>query len=283
MASVLRENSYGKSSVRLTKVVRGKDSHELIELAVDITLQGDFAASYTAGDNSKLIATDSMKNTVYVLAKENAFDSPEAFALILARHFLTAYPQVRQVTIDIAQTLWQRIAASGHAHPHAFVGGGGDRRTCRAILDRAPARADLSGGIAGLQVIKTTASEFRDFVTDRYRTLKDTSDRIFATTVDAQWTYASDSGDFNAIFAAGRQAILETFAKHHSLAVQQTLLAMGEAILAACGAVKSVRLAMPNQHRIPFNLEPFGVPNQNDIFVTTTEPFGVITGVVERT
>jgi urate oxidase len=131
-------------------------------------------------------------------------------------------------------------------------------------------------------VLKTTASEFSNFVTDRYRTLKDTKDRIFATTVDAEWTYSIRKADFNGSFSAIRTALLTTFATHHSLAVQQTLLAMGEAALAASPAIQSIDLKMPNQHRIPFNLEPFGIKNDNEIFVPTDEPFGMITGVVTR-
>lgn len=289
MSGALSENSYGKSSVRVTKVLRYPDRHEAIEYAVDITLEGDFADSYTAGDNRKVVATDSMKNTVYVLAKEKSFDSPEAFAVEVARHFCTTYEQVKTTTALVKQSLWQRIELDGKPHPHAFVAGAGDCRVARARLGKPASRPELAGGIEGLQVLKTTASEFCDFVTDRYRTLKDTRDRIFATTVDAEWEYAGGATagaggkiDFNKTYDAARRAILETFATHHSLAVQQTLLAMGQAALDACLGIESIKLTMPNQHRIPFDLTPFGLKNENDIFVTTSEPFGMISGVVRR-
>jgi urate oxidase len=287
LSGALSENSYGKSSVRVTKVLRHQDRHEAIEYAVDIALEGDFAESYTAGDNRKLVATDSMKNTVYVLAKEKSFDSPEGFAVEVARHFCTTYEQVKTTTVSVKQSLWQRIELGGKPHPHAFVAGAGDRRIARARLVKPANRPELAGGIEGLQVLKTTASEFRDFVTDRYRTLKDTRDRIFATTVDAEWEYtaaavAGGKTNFNEIYSSARRAILETFATHHSLAVQQTLLAMGQAVLDACSGIESIKLTMPNQHRIPFDLTPFGLKNENDIFVTTSEPFGLISGVVRR-
>ena len=279
---MLQHNAYGKSSIRLTKVMRGPKRHELLELSVDVLLEGDFADSYLTGDNRKIVATDSMKNTVYVLAKENKFESVEEFAIILARHFVATYSQVKTVTISISQTKWDRIAVDDQPHPHSFVDGGSERRTCKAKIERKTSGPVLTGGIAGLQVLKTTGSEFSDFVSDQYRTLKDARDRIFATTVDAVWTYAAEKPDFNGCFDLIRNALLQTFAKHHSLAVQQTLLAMGEAALTACPVIQSIDLKMPNQHRIPFNLEPFGLKNENEIFVPTDEPFGMITGVVTR-
>jgi urate oxidase len=275
MSEVLRHNSYGKQHVRLTKVMRHAERHELMELSADIHLEGDFAAAYTDGENSKIIATDSMKNTVYVLAKEKNFENIETFATFLARHFKTAYRQVRIATIGIQQMLLQRI------DPHTFIGGSSERRTCSAKVGEKLDQLELTGGITGLQVLKTADSEFSNFVKDRYRTLPDASDRIFATSVEADWTYSGEP-DFDQAYAAIRASLLQTFAGHHSLSVQQTLMEMGKAALAACPAIRSIRLAMPNQHRIGFNLEPFGLKNENDIFVPVDEPYGLITGVVER-
>jgi urate oxidase len=282
MPAVLRQNSYGKSKIRLTKLIRRPHAHDLFELSVDVHLQGDFADSYTAGDNSKIVATDSMKNTVYVLAKEHPFNSIEEFASILARHFVNAYPQVTVANVRIEQTGWTRISVDGRPHPHAFVAGGPERRTCQANLERRSGTLTLSAGINSLAVLKTAGSEFSGFVNDRYRTLKDTRDRIFATSVDAEWLYSGQPNDFNLTYDSIRNALLKTFATHHSLAVQQTLLAMGEAALADCDAITSIKLSMPNNHRIPFDLKPFGLENANDIFVPSDEPHGLITGVVER-
>jgi urate oxidase len=282
MSTRLTHNSYGKSCIRLAKVVRRGDHHDYFELSVDVSLEGDFVESYTAGDNTKVVATDSMKNTVYVLAKEHTFDAVDDFAGILAGHYVQTYPQVAAASVAIRQAMWKHIRVDDVPHEHAFVSGGSELRTARVRSER-NATLQRWAGVTNLLVLKTTGSEFRDFVDDRYRTLKDTRDRIFATSVEAEWSYADATArDFNAEHVAIRRAMLETFANHHSLAVQQTLLAMGDAALAACGAISSIRLAMPNQHRIPFNLEPFGLSNENDIFVPTDEPFGLITGTVER-
>lgn len=278
---MLTHNAYGKSAVRLTKVTRLGELHELHEFDVQIELEGAFAASYTAGDNRQVIATDSMKNTVYVLAREQEFDSCEAFALLLARHFVKTYSQVSQATVRIAEASWRRIELDGKPHPHSFVSGGNEQRTCSVVAARS-GPTTVTGGVSDLVVLKTTDSAFKDFVSDRYRTLPDAEDRIFATSVIAEWEYADVDADWNGTFAAARAAILSTFATHYSLAVQQTLLEMGGAVLAACPSVMRVTFSLPNQHRIPVNLGPFGLDNPNVVFVPTSEPFGLIKGTIER-
>ena len=274
MRTALESNSYGKSSVRLSKVVRGAARHELIELTVDISLEGDFAASYEGGDNRNVVATDSMKNTVYVLAAENRFTCGEEFAPLLGRHFVQTYPQVKRAAVRVEQDVWERIDRI------TFVGAGAERRVCNVSCEKG--QCDLTAGIAGLKVLKTTDSEFKDFVTDRYRTLKDTGDRILASMVDATWSYGAVTVDGDAAYAAIRAAMLKAFAGHHSLSVQQTLLEMGKAALSACPQMTWIDIAMPNQHRIPFDLRPFGLENKNEIFVTTSEPYGLIRGRVRR-
>lgn len=278
----LTHNSYGKSAVRLTKVVRNGAVHELFEIEVAIQLEGDFEAAYRDGDNSNVVATDTIKNTVYVLAKENDFASIEQFALILARHFLKTYTHVNQATVELKQTLFSRIKVAGHAHDHAFTSAGPQLRYANAIASRSTKKETLFGGVRDLVVFKTTASEWRDFHSDRYRTLKDTRDRIMATKVDATWNYSKLDADFAAATTAIDAAILTTFAKHYSLGVQQTLQAMGEAALLASDAIDSITFELPNLHRIPFNLDPFDLKFENDIYVATDEPYGLIKGTITR-
>jgi urate oxidase len=277
---MLKSNSYGKSYVRLTKVSRHGDRHELKELSVDIELQGDFARCYTHGDNSKIIATDSMKNTVYVLAKDHPIESIEDFARHLANHFVDTYPQVACATATIREAPWQRISVNAKPHDHSFVGGSCERRTCSVTSDRKS--VEIEGGIDGLLVLKTTKSGFVGYVRDRYTTLKETTDRIFATSVTARWQYSTPELDGNRAFETIRTALLEVFATHDSLAVQQTLLAMGEEALKRCAEISEIELTMPNQHRLLVNLQPFGMNNPNEIFVPTNEPFGLIKGTVSR-
>lgn len=281
MTAKLTHNRYGKSRVRLTKVVRHQDRHDIFEMAVEVSLEGDFARSYTQGDNTNVIATDSMKNTVYVLAKETDFTSIDGFAQTLAQHFVTTYKQVASADVNIQQTLLTRIPIDGKPHAHAFTGGSNEKRTARFRASQ-DASTTRTGGISGLVVLKSAGSEFTDFVTDRFRTLPDSTDRIFATTVDATWHFNAPDAEGDTCYDALRPVLLKCFAEHHSLAVQQTLLAMGEAALAACDTIDRIDLSLPNQHRIPFNLEPLGHENKAEIFVTTDEPAGQIAGTVER-
>jgi urate oxidase len=277
----LTHNTYGKSQVRLTKVVRGPHGvHTLVEFSVAILLEGAFDRVYTHGDNAACVPTDTMKNTVYVLARQHDFDSPERFGLILSGHFVAKFPHVSAATVSVEQTLWERIPVAGRPHAHSFVKASNAVRT--AVVRRQRDRVDISGGIRDLEVIKTTRSGFVGFLKDEYTTLKETTDRIFGTSIEATWSYLAAEADFNAAFEKARATILEVFASHDSLGVQHTIFALGEAVLAAVPALGEVRFTLPNQHRILMSLDPFGLSNDNDIFVATREPFGSIEGTITR-
>jgi urate oxidase len=278
MSVLLAHNSYGKSRVRLTKVERHADRHDLFEWSLDVQLTGDFAPAYTAGDNRQVVATDTIKNIVYALAADGPLGSPEAFALVLGRHYLK-YPQVGGADVRVRVESWDRAMVDGQPHRHAFVGGGGGHRTCVVTATRDGER--VAAGLTDLLVSKTTDSAWRDFHRDEYRTLPDADDRILATSLTAGWTY-TQSADWNAAYEAARAALIESFAGHKSLGAQHTLHAMGEAVLAVVPETDEVTLAMPNRHRIPFNLEPFGRANTNCVFVSTDEPHGLISGTIRR-
>jgi urate oxidase len=281
MPAVLTHHSYGKSRVRLTRVTRLPERHEIRELTVDIRLEGDFDASYTLGDNSRIIATDTMKNIVYALAHGRPAEAIEDFGAALAGHFVGEYPHVRSATVGLAEHPWRRIEIEGLEHPHAFVGGGGETRT--TAVTRGLDVLRVESGLDGLQVLKTTGSGFSGFLRDRHTTLPETSDRILATEVRSRWTYAPGTVlDWDEAHARVRRSMLETFAEHDSLAVQQTLFAMGEAALGACVDVEEITLTLPNRHRILVDLGRFGQTNANEIFVATDEPFGLITGTLRR-
>ena len=281
--AAITHQSYGKSRVRLTKVTRHADRHDLVEVSVDVVLEGDFEASYLAGDNRLVVPTDTMKNAVYAIAARHPIDAIESFALALVEHFLTRHAQVSAATVSIQQVPWRRIEGrDAEKHPHAFIAAGTARRTCRVRGDRGPLAVEA--GVSGLTVVKTTDSAFRGFVRDEFTTLPDSDDRIFGTAVEANWRYrAGARPDWNAAWSAACRTMVDVFAAHRSLAVQQTLHDMGQAALAACGDVEEISLEMPNQHRIPVDLAPFGLPDTNSIFVTTSEPYGLIRATLRRT
>lgn len=273
-------NAYGKSAVRLTKVTREKDFHVLHELTVAIQLEGKFERSYTEGDNSDVVATDSMKNTVYVLAAEQPLTDIESFGKRLAKHFLDLYETVSTCKVEIEEELWNRIPVAGKPHGSAFYGAGTEKHVVEVKATRES--IELTSGIVGLKLVKTTDSEFWGFVRDRFTTLVEVKDRIFGTSVEAHWKYENENVDYKKDYEKIREIVLEVFASHHSLAVQHTLYDIGQEILDKVGAVSEIKITMPNEHRIPFNLEPFGLENKDEIFLATDAPYGLITGTLKR-
>ena len=270
-------NAYGKSAIRLVKVDRAANPHRLHDLTVAIALRGDFASSYSEGDNRAVIATDTMKNTVYALAGEHLTDSIESFARTLGRHFLDTGAEVASATVSIRQAGWRPIGAA----PDAFTRDGSEIRTC--VVDSRRDGERIEAGIADLVVMKTTRSAFAGFPRDRYTTLAETDDRILATKLTASWTYAAraavaDSSAFEAI----RSTLLGAFADHDSLSVQHTIWVVGAAVLHAHPEVAEIAMSLPNLHHWTVDLSPFGLANDREVYVATTEPHGLIEATIRR-
>jgi urate oxidase len=280
MPAFLRHSSYGKSQVRLTKLTRHAAHHDLKELCVAIQLQGDFDASYTHGDNRRIVATDTMKNTVYALARNHPLTEMESFGLALASHFMENFAHVLASTIHLVERPWQRIVVNGREHPYAFASGGREKRTSIVRVTRQSLR--IQSGIKDLFLLKTADSAFKGFLRDPYTTLPETDDRILATRLTAHWLYREGAVDWNRCHELLRRTLLEAFAQHKSLAVQQTLHAMGDAALEACDQIRRITLVMPNQHHLVVDLQPFGLDNPNVVFVPTEEPYGLIRATLER-
>jgi urate oxidase len=174
----------------------------------------------------------------------------------------------------------QNKSGQGQPHPHAFFGAGGEKRVARIQMTRQS--CEVQSGISGLKLVKTTDSAFAGFVRDRYTTLVDTNDRIFGTSAEVTWLYTRENPDYNKVYVAVRSAVLDVFAEHASLGVQHTINEIAQTALARAADMSQITITMPNEHRIPFNLEPFGLENKNEIFVTTAEPFGLISATVKR-
>ncbi len=276
----LTEHRYGKAGVRLLKVIRKGDRHDLRDLTVEILLQGDYEPAYTVGDNSMVLPTDTMKNTVYAWARRESLENIETFALSLSDHFLASHPAAARAEVTIAERPWKRLAVGEKQAGQAFLQPGGEERTAR--VERARDRVSIECGIRNLLVLKSGQSGFSGFLRDRYTTLEETTDRVFATSVNVSWKYVSPNQPFASTWQAVRQVLLETFALHDSLSVQHTLYAMAEAALENCEAIEEIRFSLPNKHHLLVDLTPFELDNPNEIFVPTDEPHGVIEGTVRR-
>ena len=277
----LAENSYGKSGIRVMKVSRDGEHHVIRDLTVAVALEGDFVAAHADGDNSAVLPTDTMKNTVYAKALELTLTDIEAFALALAQHFLGASRSASRARVTIEEHGWRRLEIGGSAHDHAFERGSSERRIARVTADRA-GHEEVIAGIEELVILKSAHSAFSGYPRDRYTTLRETEDRILATSMTAHWTYEGTGTDYSGVFSMVRNALLETFAGHDSKSVQHTLYAMGEAALARASAIREITITMPNKHHLLMDMSALGLENRNEIFVPTLEPYGVIVATMRR-
>jgi urate oxidase len=299
MSIVLGPNQYGKAEVRLVRVDRDTARHRITDLSVTSQLRGDFRATHESGDNTGVIATDTQKNTVYAFARDGV-GSPETFLLRLARHFLQE-PQISGGRWRAEQHGWERIAVDQQSapgaepstgsgqrvgHDHAFVRGAAERRT--ALVHADGDGLTVLAGLRDVTVLKSTGSEFAGFPRDRYTTLPETDDRILATDVSAWWRYepsfteTAGPAEYDERFTAVRSILLATFARVHSLALQQTVFAMGRAVLEAYPDVAEIRLSCPNNHHFLVDLEPFGLDNPGEVFFAADRPYGLIEAAVQR-
>ncbi|MGZ4593089.1 MAG: factor-independent urate hydroxylase [Actinomycetes bacterium] len=285
MSPHLGANRYGKDGIRLVLVRRGPSEdgpHELRDLTVDVRLEGAFEAVHTRGDNSPVLPTDTMRSTVYALAQQHLTGAIEDFGAALTQCFLDASPAASSAEVTLREHSWSRAQVRGAPHPHSFVGGSAECATAVVSQQRSAGRTTTSG-LSGLTLLKTRGSAFSGFLRDELTVLAETADRIMATEVTAEWSYdAATDPSYGDARLSARAALVATFSDHDSQSVQHTLYAMGEAVLAACSQISSIRLRMPNKHHVPVDLAALGLINDRAVFVATDRPFGVIEGEVRR-
>jgi urate oxidase len=280
---VLGHNQYGKAEVRVVKITRDTDRHEIEDLNVTSQLRGDLAAAHLEGDNSQVVATDTQKNTIYAFARDG-IGSPEAFLLRLGKHFTSSFDWISGGRWAAESYKWDRIQAHGAEHDHSFVRSGQEVRT--AVLVRDDGAEHLIAGLKDLTVLKSTQSGFSGFPRDKYTTLQETSDRILATDVSARWRFktGTDFGaiDFNKSYDDVKSLLLEGFSENYSHALQQTLFDMGAKVLEAHADIDEIKFSMPNKHHFLVDLSPFGLDNPNEVFFAADRPYGLIEATVQR-
>jgi urate oxidase len=270
---VLGDNQYGKSETHVVRVTRQGARHEIKDLNVSVALAGDFADTHLTGDNSKVLPTDTQKNTVFAFAHDGVGEI-EDFAIRLARHFVSEFAPVYRARVHVEEFGWERI------HDHAFVRAGTEKRL--AMVTCSDDGTWVVAGVSDLVVLKSTGSEFHGYIKDRYTTLPETRDRIMATSLTARWRFRDAQAEWARSYAEVRRLLLDTFAAKHSLSLQQTLYAMAEAVLEARPEVVEVRISMPNKHHFVVDLSPFGLENPNEVFYASDRPYGQIEGTVSR-
>ncbi len=289
MSIVLGPHQYGKAENRIVRIYRDSPRHEIHDVNVSTALRGSFDAAHLVGDQSDVLPTDTQKQTAYSYAKEKGLESIEDYGLVLARHFVDDVEPVSGARIEIEEYAWERVLVDGSEHDFTFLRKGQETRTAAITIEGkgSAQKAWVIGGFKDLVILKTTGSEFHDFLEDEYTLLQPTSDRIMATSLVAQWRFFSPDGSFGDIdwegtYAGIKQIMVSTFATVHSLALQQTLYEMGKAVLEAYPFLAEIRMSAPNKHHFLYDLSPFGVSNDNEVFNADDRPYGLIQASVLR-
>jgi urate oxidase len=271
--AVLGENRYGKAEVRVVHVDRGLQPHAIRDWNVSVSLAGDMREVHLSGANDQVLPTDTQKNTVYALAQQLGGVEPEVFALALARHFVDGRSGITRARVQLDSYGWKSVG------PHSLVRSGGEIRTATVVHDQQSGSWVL-GGLRELTLLNTTGSEFWGFARDSYTTLAETTDRMLATDVQAQWRFRTEDCDWAAAHERARQALVQAFTDTYSYSLQQSLYAMGSRVLAELPEICEVRLALPNKHHFLVDLSLFGLPNADEVYLAADRPYGLIEGQV---
>jgi urate oxidase len=277
---VLGPHRYGKAENRVVRIYRDTARHEIRDLNVSTSLRGDFAEAHVSGDQSHVLPTDTQKNTAFAYAKQHGVTSPEDYASALGRRLLDATPAATGAWVEVKEYPWHRIPVAGEGHDHAFVRGDDGVRT--TVVDVTADATVVESGLQDLVVLKSTGSEFKRFLRDDYTTLDDADDRVLATSLTASWRYVPGEHDWNDIYLDIRRRLLETFATTYSRALQESLYAMGAAVLEARTEVAEISFSAPNKHHHLVDLSPFGIDNDGEVFIAADRPYGLIEATVTR-
>ncbi len=265
----LGDNRWGKSEVRVSKVL---PEDGFVDITVQVLLEGDVGPAHTDGDNMNVLPTDTMRNTIYGLAQEHLTHDVERFAEVLCGRFLTN-DYVETASVSIEGATWQRETETG------YVGGSSQRRVARLVRG---GRESTAAGVKGLVVLKTRGSAFEGFPRDEFTILPEATDRLLATSVTADWSYASLPADTTETWDLVRKTLVDRFMEDWSASVQHQGYLMGEAVLAAVDEITEISFRLPNQHHLPYDLARFGMDWDGTVFHPVSEPYGDIYLTVTR-
>jgi urate oxidase len=275
----LAQMTYGKDGVRVMRIDRKTDRHEVRELTVRAMMTGDFGGAFTSADNSTSISTDTVKNVVNVVARENIAAGTELFCAAVAKRLLE-YPQVETATVTGHETKWSRLTVDGTPHQHSFTLDGNGKPFAKVAMTHSG--STVESGVSGFTFMKTTQSGWAGYVKDKYTTIPETHDRMAATAMDASWRWSRAPASYEAANATILATALKVFATTYSSSIQDSLYRMGTAVLEAVPELIDISMACPNKHYLLINLTPFGLDNNNEVFVATDDPHGQIECTVGR-
>lgn len=288
----LGDHWHGKSRVRVAKVFRQTARYRFIEYSVELVLYGGSSDSFTNGDNSHVVSTDTCKNHVYLLAKRHDCKSPESFAIDLIRTVLSKYPWLTGARATVIELGWRRAVLDDVEHTHGF-NRVAETRIGEAEMERGGSLR-VTSKLDGLTLLKTTQSGWKGYVQDAFTTLPETNERILASVLSAEWGYQRTGdavGDvvFEDVAREVRQRLVGEFygdvrAGTYSKGVQETIYKMACAAMRAEG-VEWIKLSMPNLHFLPCQIPVFqknDIAFEDDVYVPTDEPRGIISATVRR-
>ncbi len=276
----LLQKTYGKDQVRVMRVNRQDDRHEVRELTVRAMVTGNFDSAFTHADNSTSVATDTVKNVVNVVARENISLGTELFCAAVAQKLLDNYSAVETATVTAYETKWTRLSVNGLPHPHSFVLDNNGKPFAKVVATRNS--TTVESGMSGFTFLKSTQSGWENYIHDRYTTIPETHDRLLSTAMQASWRWGSAPADYDSANTLILATLLDIFATTYSYSVQDSLFRMGTAALEAVPEITDISMACPNKHYLLLNLTPFGLDNKNQVFVATNEPAGQIECTVGR-
>ncbi|KAF4021635.1 hypothetical protein G4228_013217 [Cervus hanglu yarkandensis] len=242
------QTGYGKDMVKVLHIQRDGKYHSIKEVATSVQLTLSSKREYLHGDNSDIIPTDTIKNTVHVLAK---------------------------------------FKGNGVKHVHAFIHTPTGTHFCEVEQLRSGPPV-IHSGIKDLKVLKTTQSGFEGFLKDQFTTLPEVKDRCFATQVYCKWRYHQGRDvDFEATWEAVRGIVLEKFAGpcdkgEYSPSVQKTLYDTQVLSLSQLPEIEDMEISLPNIHYFNIDMSKMGLINKEEVLLPLDNPYGRITGTVKR-
>jgi urate oxidase len=277
MGTVLGANQYGKAENRVVRIIRDTPRHEIRDLNVSTSLRGAFADAHTTGDQAAVLPTDTQKNTAFAYAKLHGIDSVEDYALALGNRLMQACTAASAAQVRVEEYAWDRIG------DHSFVRRGGAVRTAVVTVGRD--ETHVVSGVEELVLLNSTDSEFKGFLKDEFTTLPETDDRILATSLVAKWRHTGTDVEWNTSYAAAMKTLLDTFAGTYSRALQETLHAMGCALLDDQPGIAEIKFSAPNKHHFLVDFSGFdvdGLTNDGEVFIAADRPYGLIEAQVSR-